>query len=63
MKNNISYGALTALVTKNENERVQMGLLCFMFSLVANLFVASFSIDLRGILKVSCLPVLLLEAK
>ena len=30
--NNLAYGALTALVTKNKNERVQMGSLRFMFA-------------------------------
>lgn len=38
--NNISYATLTALVTRNEGERVQMGSIRFMFSLATNLVVA-----------------------
>lgn len=39
--NNIAYASLTALITKNNNERVQMGSIRFMFSLATNLIVAS----------------------
>lgn len=39
--NNIAYASLTALITKNNNERVQMGSIRFMFSLATNLVIAS----------------------
>ena len=42
--NNIAYASLTALITKNNNERVQMGSIRFMFSLATNLVVASITI-------------------
>jgi GPH family glycoside/pentoside/hexuronide:cation symporter len=38
--NNIAYAALTSLITKNTNERVQIGSIRFMFSLGANLTIA-----------------------
>ena len=34
--NNIAYASLTSLITKNGNERVQMGSIRFMFSLATN---------------------------
>lgn len=39
--NNIAYASLTALITKNSNERVQVGSIRFMFSLATNIIVAS----------------------
>lgn len=39
--NNIAYAALTSLITKNTNERVQVGSIRFMFSLATNLTIAS----------------------
>lgn len=44
--NNISYGCLTALVTKNGNERVQMGSIRFMFSMAANIIISYVTIEL-----------------
>lgn len=44
--NNIAYASLTSLITKNGNERVQMGSIRFMFSLVTNLTVASITVGL-----------------
>jgi len=38
---NISYASLTALITKNPNERVQLGSFRFMFALLTNIIVAS----------------------
>lgn len=38
--NNISYSALTALITKNENERVMMGTIRFMFSFATGMVVS-----------------------
>lgn len=46
--NNIAYASLTALITKNGNERVQMGSIRFMFSLATNLIVASITVNLVG---------------
>lgn len=43
--NNIAYASLTSLITKNGNERVQMGSIRFMFSLATNLVVASITIN------------------
>lgn len=43
--NNIAYASLTSLITKNGNERVQMGSIRFMFSLATNLVVASVTIS------------------
>ncbi len=44
--NNIAYASLTSLITKNGNERVQMGSIRFMFSLATNLVVASITVGL-----------------
>lgn len=44
--NNIAYASLTSLITKNGNERVQMGSIRFMFSLVTNITVASITTNL-----------------
>lgn len=46
--NNIAYASLTSLITKNGNERVQMGSIRFMFSLATNLIVASITVGLVG---------------
>ena len=48
--NNIAYASLTSLITKNGNERVQMGSIRFMFSLATNLVVASITINAVGAL-------------
>lgn len=44
--NNIAYASLTSLITRNGNERVQVGSIRFMFSLVTNITVASITIKL-----------------
>lgn len=41
--NNIAYSTLTALVTKNPKERVQMGSYRFIFAIAAVLFMSSFT--------------------
>ena len=46
--NNIAYASLTSLITKNNNERVQMGSIRFMFSLATNVTVSSITIGLVG---------------
>lgn len=49
--NNIAYGALTALITKNENERVQMGSLRFIFAFATSLLIQAVTVkgvDLLG---------------
>lgn len=42
--NNIAYASLTSLITRNTNERVQMGSIRFMFSLVTNVVVSSITL-------------------
>lgn len=42
--NNIAYASLTSLITKNGNERVQMGSIRFMFSLATNIAISSVTI-------------------
>ena len=42
--NNIAYASLTSLITRNVNERVQMGSIRFMFSLVTNIVVSSITL-------------------
>lgn len=42
--NNIAYASLTALITKNVNERVQLGSIRFMFSLATNMIVQSVTV-------------------
>lgn len=42
--NNIAYASLTSLITRNVNERVQMGSIRFMFSLVTNITVSSITL-------------------
>lgn len=44
--NNIAYASLTSLITKNNNERVQMGSIRFMFALVANITIMSITVGL-----------------
>lgn len=44
--NNIAYGALNALITKNSNERVQMGSIRYMFALATDLIISYITIDL-----------------
>lgn len=43
--NNIAYATLTSLITRNGNERVQLGSIRFMFSLATNLTVASITVN------------------
>ncbi len=43
--NNIAYGALTALITKNENERVQMGSLRFIFAFATSLLIQAVTVN------------------
>ena len=43
--NNIAYGALTALITKNENERVQMGSIRFIFAFTTSLLIQSVTVN------------------
>lgn len=42
--NNIAYGALTALITKNENERVQMGSIRFIFAFGTSLLIQAVTV-------------------
>lgn len=42
--NNISYSALTSLITKNSNERVQMGTFRFIGSTIGNLLVSNLTL-------------------
>ena len=44
--NNIAYASLTSLITKTGNERVQVGSIRFMFSLVTNITVLSITVNL-----------------
>ncbi len=44
--NNIAYSALTALVTKNENERVQLGSLRFVFAFTTSTIIQSVTFGL-----------------
>lgn len=44
--NNISFGALTSLITKNGNERVQMGSIRFMFSMGTSIVVSYITVGL-----------------
>lgn len=44
--NNIAYASLTSLITKNGNERVQVGSIRFMFALVTNITVLSITVNL-----------------
>ena len=42
--NNIAYSALTSLITKNSNERVQMGTFRFIGSTIGNLIVSNYTL-------------------
>lgn len=44
--NNIAYSSLTSLTTKNAGERVQLGSIRFIFSLVTNILVAAMTVKL-----------------
>lgn len=44
--NNIAYSALTALVTKNENERVQLGSLRFVFAFTTSTIIQAVTFGL-----------------
>ena len=44
--NNIAYAALTALITKNPTERVQLGSIRFVFALITNIIIASITVGL-----------------
>lgn len=44
--NNIAYSALTALITKNNSERVQMGSIRFMFAFGTSLLIQSITVGL-----------------
>jgi len=46
--NNIAYSSLVSLTTKNPNERVQLGSIRFIFSLLTNLVVASVTVNLTN---------------
>lgn len=43
--NNIAYSTLTALITRNVNERVQLGSIRFVFAMLAGLVVQTFTIS------------------
>ena len=43
--NNIAYSALTALITKNGSERVQMGSIRFMFAFGTSLLIQTITVD------------------
>lgn len=43
--NNIAYSALTALITKNSSERVQMGSIRFMFAFGTSLLIQTITVD------------------
>lgn len=44
--NNIAYATLSALITKNGNERVQLGTFRFILALVASMFISSYTVDM-----------------
>lgn len=44
--NNIAYSALTSLITKNSNERVQMGTFRFIGSTIGNVIVSNYTLGL-----------------
>ena len=44
--NNIAYSALTALITKNNNERVQMGYIRFMFAFGTSMLIQTITVGL-----------------
>jgi len=44
--NNIAYSTLTALITRNGEERVQLGSIRFIFSLISNLIITTFAMNI-----------------
>lgn len=44
--NNISYASLTALITRNPNERVQLGSIRFIFAIIAAVIISSITVGL-----------------
>ena len=42
--NNIAYSSLTALITRNKDERVQMGSIRFMFAFTTNMLIQTFTV-------------------
>ena len=44
--NNIAYATLTALITKNTSERVQLGSIRYMFAFTATMLIQTFTMDL-----------------
>lgn len=48
--NNIAYASLTALVTKNSSERVQLGSIRFIFAFGTSLLIQYFTFDLVELL-------------
>ena len=46
--NNIAYGALTALVTRNVNERVQLGSFRFLFAYATSMLIQYITVDAVG---------------
>ena len=44
--NNIAYASMTALITKNPNERVQLGSIRFIFALLTNIVISSITVGL-----------------
>ena len=48
--NNIAYSALTALVTKNSKERVQMGSFRFIFAFTTSLFIQTITVSAVDVL-------------
>ncbi len=44
--NNIAYAALTSLITRNTNERVQLGVFRFVFALATNMVIANITLRL-----------------
>lgn len=43
--NNIAYATMSALITKNQNERVQLGSIRFIMALCSSLFVSTYTVD------------------
>lgn len=46
--NNVAFSSLTALVTKNPSERVQLGSIRFIFALVASILISSITVTLSN---------------
>lgn len=47
--NNIAYASLTSLITRNNNERVQIGSIRFMFALATTIIVSAITVNLVGV--------------